>query len=189
MFRFFLSFVLTSVTHFFCTPCNEGHSDSPSFLKPFCFLPFISQWQETLSIFGIFLHKTLSNTDMRIDENCKNINYPFLPLPFPPCLFKLALFPSLCISCVLFFTYHWARRASIRSSCCSAVGPGFSEWLAPYPESCWALLSTAPYLHKQTNASFSWNCVFLPQLPGLTMRRKVSGSAGRHKIEWENGRL
>lgn len=108
--------------------------------------------------------------------------YPY-SFPLPPC--QLAGLPllSLCLSHVLYFTYHWARQASIRSSCCSAVGLGSSEWLALYPGSCWALLSTAPYLYQQ-NASFSLILFFSHNCAGLQWE-KVSGSAGRHKKEWK----
>lgn len=51
-------------------------------------------------------------------------------------------------------TYRWARQASTRSSCCAA-GPGSSEWLAPYPGSCWASPSTAPYLPRDKYARSS----------------------------------
>lgn len=87
-------------------------------------------------------------------------------------------FFSLCLSHVLFFTYHWARQASIRSSCCSAAGPGSSEWPALYPGSCWALLSTAPYLHQQ-NASFSLIPFFSHNCTD-SQWAKVSDSARRH---------
>lgn len=50
-------------------------------------------------------------------------------------------------------TYRWARQASTRSSCCSAAGPGSSGWLAPYPGSCWAWPSTAPYLPRDKRPS------------------------------------
>lgn len=64
-------------------------------------------------------------------------------------------------------TYRWARQASTRSSCCAA-GPGSSEWLAPYPGSCWASPSTAPYLPRDKYARSS--LILLSSRPPLTMR-------------------
>lgn len=82
--------------------------------------------------------------------------FSFSSLPVFPLQLWAHNFFLLCLMCSLKRkSYHWAKQASIRSSCCNAVGPGFSEWPALYPGSCWVLPSTAPYLYQQ-NASFSF---------------------------------
>lgn len=75
--------------------------------------------------------------------------------------------PIQFISSSLTSTYRWARQASTRSSCCAA-GPGSSGWLAPYPGSCWASPSTAPYLPRDKHARSS--LILLSSRPPLTMR-------------------
>lgn len=79
-----------------------------------------------------------------------NLNFP---IHFPPCFLSPSL-PRLNFLWPFSVTYHWATRASIHSSCCSAACPSSSEWPVLYPGSCWVSPSTAPYLRRQ-NASFS----------------------------------